>query len=526
MPLPPPRPSNHADAVRSILSSCGLTLAEISRQSRARFSRNRLFYVPPNFYAALRHASFSPSAQQLYALSVLTGYRLADWMSIFGFSFDDAAAFQAAWPRNYTTELDSRVYDRTAEVGWFREPGLVTLGTALTPLSRWLAGKTIRPLDSLAAKTDAAFRYLKIGARDAYAYPDLLPGSVVRVCDRSLTDRALPPDKANCIWAVQCYGRILCARVRPLRHGRIVLCSRQLAYAPLELELGTEAKILGYVDLEIRNVESRELPEVLPRRNALEMHPCSKPGMSSNRIGEFVRWARLCSGLSFRDTSRRTAEIARLLKNPAYFCAAGTLSDLETRDRLPRHIHKLISLSAVYCLSIAKLAELAGFPLDKAGQSAVPAHPIHATRQESTEAAFPHSPFLTAVEKELEEIPFFLRKALPSMVGLPDLSVRDLFWASTTEELVHPYLQGAVFLAVNRKNKSPVGSPASPVWAQPLYLLERRDGRRLCAACSVENGMLVVRPSTKTSGGLLRLRRHIDVEVLGKVVAIARRLKS
>jgi hypothetical protein len=248
--------------------------------------------------------------------------------------------------------------------------------------------------------------------------------------------------------------------------------------------------------------------------------------MSSNRIGEFVRWARLCSGLSFRDTSRRTAEIARRLKNPAYFCAAGTLSDLETRDRLPRHIHKLISLSAVYCLSIAKLAELAGFPLDKAGQSAVPAHPIHATRQESTLAAFPRSPFLTAVEKELEEIPFFLRKALPSMVGLPDLSVRDLFWASTTEELVHPYLQGAVFLAVNRKNKSPVGSPASPVWAQPLYLLERRDGRRLCAACSVEKGMLVVRPSTKTLGGLLRLRRHIDVEVLGKVVAIARRLKS
>jgi hypothetical protein len=38
--------------------------------------------------------------------------------------------------------------------------------------------------------------------------------------------------------------------------------------------------------------------------------------------------------------------------------------------------------------------------------------------------------------------------------------------------------------------------------------------------------MLVVRPSTKTLGGLLRLRRHIDVEVLGKVVAIARRLES
>jgi hypothetical protein len=526
MPLPSRRPSNHTDAVRYVLSSRGIALAEISRQSRSRFSQNRLFHVPPNFYDALRHASFSPSAQQLYALSVLTGYRLADWMSIFGFSFDDAAAFQAAWPRNYTAELDSRVYDRTVEVGWFREPGAVTLGTTLTPLSRWLAGKTIRPLDSLAAITDASFRYLKIGARDAYAYPDLLPGSVVRVNNRSPADPALPPDNANCIWAVECHGRILCARVRPLGHGRIVLCSRQLAYAPLELKLGTEAKILGYVDLEIRSVESRELPEVQTHRNALEMLPGSQPEMRSNRVGEFVRWARLCSGLSFRETSERTAEIARLLKNPAYFCAAGTLSDLEARDRLPRHIHKLISLSGVYCLSIAKLAELAGFPLDKAGQNAMPAHPIHVPRDESTEAAFPHSPFLTAVETELGEIPFFLRKALPAIVGLPDLSVRDLFWAGTTEELVHPYLRGAIFLAVNRKNKSPAGSPASPVWAQPLYLLELRDGRRLCAACSVQNGMLVVRPCTKTSGGLLHLRRRIDVEVLGKVVAIARRLET
>ena len=81
------------------------------------------------------------------------------------------------------------------------------------------------------------------------------------------------------------------------------MCSRQLAYAPLELKLGTEAKILAYVDLEIRRLESRELPEVRPRGKARELRPSAKPGMGSSRIGEIERRARLSSGLSFRETS-------------------------------------------------------------------------------------------------------------------------------------------------------------------------------------------------------------------------------
>ncbi len=523
VPLPPRERSNPADAVGSILSSRGLSLAEISRHSRSRFSGNPEFHIPANFYDALRHASFSPSAQQLYALSVLTGYRLADWMSVFELSFDDAAAFQAALPRYHTAELDARVYDRTAEVGWFNEPGPVTLGTTLAPLGRWLTGKTIRPLDSLSERTSASFRYLKIGSRDAYAYPDLLPGSIVRIRSCARSDLPWTPDNAHRIWAVACYGRLLCSKIRPLRQDRIVLCSRQLAYAPLELKLGTEAKILGHVDLEIRQVLSREDPEVQAQRNPFATQPRAKPAMGSKRIGELLRWARLGSGLSFREASERTAKVARTLKNPTYFCAPGTLSDLEARDRLPRHIHKLIALAAVYCLSMAELAEFAGFPLEKAGKDAMPTRPRHIVQHRLTEAPYRPSPFLTAVEEEFGEVPFFLRKALASIVGLPNLSVRDLFWVGKTEELVHPYLKGAAFLAVNRKNKSASGSPSSPVWAQPLYVLELRDGKRLCAACTVQNGWLTVRPCTTSSGGLLRLH-HTEVEVLGKVVAIVRRL--
>jgi hypothetical protein len=524
LPSPRRRQSELIGITRSILAARGLSLAEVSRQSRIRFPCSPLFRIPPNFYDALRRASFSPSLHQLYALSVLTAYRIADWMSVFGFSFDDAAGFQAAWPRYRTTELDPRVYDPSADVSWFeekREP----LGIGLTPLSHWLFGKTTRPLASLVGKTDASFRYLKIGSRDAYAFPDLLPGSIARIDSRIPTDQLLAPDNSNRILAIE-HGRgIFCGRLCPLRHGRVVLCSRHLPYAPIELKLGTEAKILGYVDMEIRQVESREAPEVQPSWSRLWTRRAPQPPAHSGRLGELARQARIHSGLSFREASGRTAEIARVLQNPNYFCAPGALSDLEARDLFPRHIHKLISLSAVYCVSIARLTERAGLRLEEAGQEPMPARWKYGSGGEVAVMPYRPSPFLGAVEDEFEEVPFFLRNALPSILGLRNLSVRDLFWAGATAETVHPYLNGAAFLAVNRKSKTPAPSLSSPVWAQPLYVLELRDGKRLCAACSLQEGTLVVRPCTTASGGLLRLRHRADAEVLGKVVALVRRLQ-
>src|SRR5438270_7005097 len=51
--------SDVALIIHSILASRGLSLAEIARQSRARFSRNPLFRIQPNFYDSLRRPSFS-----------------------------------------------------------------------------------------------------------------------------------------------------------------------------------------------------------------------------------------------------------------------------------------------------------------------------------------------------------------------------------------------------------------------------------------------------------------------------------
>jgi hypothetical protein len=228
--------------------------------------------------------------------------------------------------------------------------------------------------------------------------------------------------------------------------------------------------------------------------------------------------------LSFRETSEKTRVIAQVLNHPNYFCAASALSDMEARDLFPRHIHKLISLSAVYCLPVAELAALAGLPSDTAGREKMPESLIKVRGRQLGNVLAQVSPFLRAVENRFEEIPFFLRGALPALLGLPNLSIRDLFWAGATLRLTHPYLRDAAFLAVNRKSKTPAPSLSSPVWAQPLYVLELRDGSQLCAACTLQNGTLQIRPCVAGVPQLMRLRNHIDVEVLGRVVALVRRV--
>ena len=199
---------------------------------------------------------------------------------------------------------------------------------------------------------------------------------------------------------------------------------------------------------------------------------------------------------------------------------------MEARDLFPRHIHKLISLSAVYCMSIADLVGLAGLRMEDAGQEAMPEEWKQISRGQAVTRGHAPSQFLEAVEDKIEEVPYFLRNALPAIVGLPSLSVRDLYWAGATGNLIHPYLRDSVLIALNRKSKTPVMSLSSPVWAQPLYVLEMRNGDHLCGSCSLQNGTLFFRPCTSTSRSLLRLRNRIDAEVLGKVVLIVRRVKG
>src|SRR5271155_5670036 len=108
-----PKKVNPSVAIRTrnILSARALTLSEIARRSREMYPDDSRFHVPPNLYHTLQYKGFSPSIQQLFVLSRFSGYRLVDWLAVFGVRLDDLPRLQAVLPARYTTLIDSNVYD-------------------------------------------------------------------------------------------------------------------------------------------------------------------------------------------------------------------------------------------------------------------------------------------------------------------------------------------------------------------------------------------------------------------------------
>ena len=102
-----------AERVRTILANRDLTLYQVSERSVALYGRSSPHYLPHNLYYDLRHAGFSPSLFQLFALSRISGYRLDDWANIgngSGWRFGMVGAIRTVCPQGL-------LYVRKSDIG-------------------------------------------------------------------------------------------------------------------------------------------------------------------------------------------------------------------------------------------------------------------------------------------------------------------------------------------------------------------------------------------------------------------------
>lgn len=517
-------PSNRVEKVQKLLASRGLIFAQVYRASRFQGFQPSIPPIPHNFYGSLQKPGFSPSLYQLLTLSRLTGYSLADWLAVFGFSLDNVPHFHVLFPALRTVELEARVYDTNRVVPWFRELHAPDFKASLMPLSRWLGLTAPRTFHPVRPGADSSHCFVKVGSQDAIAFPDLLPGSIVRVSQRPTKKSDSSGGKpGRKLFLVENTKGLICVRLGRSAVGKLVLCSRHLPYAPVELQEGTEAFVRGAVDLEIRPLGHTAEP-VVPSRLGRFWTPVPITGTRvPQHVAEFIRRARTRSGLSFREASQRTRLIARTLGDARHYCAPGSLSDLETRKHLPRHIHKIISICAVYFASPAEMIEVAGVPLEKTGMLQMPREFLPTRSKEIR--TLKRSPFIKAMESRFGRLPYFLSDSLATLFGLPDISPRDVFWAGGLRGSKHSSVAGALFLAVDRKQKFPRPSLSSPAWQQPLYVLLQRDGTYLCGFCSLQNGLLILRRCGTGLPKLLRFRIRVEAEVIGRVVGIVRKLR-
>ena len=522
-----------AERVERILATRNLTLSEVTRELRLRYARMPHFLVPHDFYYDLGHPSYSPRIEQVLALSRISKYRLADWLTVFGLHLDDVPRLRADFPVARTSLLDPTTYDRAAWIDWFRDAPRAADPPAVAPLGQLLIPGNPSRVDSLLAPEPSPFLYAKIGRQDAFAFPDLLPGSIVRADTRGVGEllRSMQSKNSERLFLVEHAQGLVCCRLHARTKSRVTLRASTLPFAQTELRLGSEARILGVLDWEVRPFKSSR-PDV-PMASMKFLRPRTLPAARTQLgLRELLERARLRSGLSIRNASAKSRLIAEALRDQRYFCSPTSLTDYETAPRLPLQIHKILSVCVLYSLGFRELLAAAGLDTDDSGREPIPDKLVGRDTTDTPPTANDararnrkQPGFLSSLIAEFQEFPVFLRHSLSTVTGLPGLSLRDVFWTGGRTASLHPYLQDAVFVSVNRRLKIPVFLKRKFLWEQPLYILLLRDGTYLLAGCSIEGSTLIVHPFADGFSRTQMLRNDADAEVVGKVTAIFRRLQ-
>lgn len=222
--------------------------------------------------------------------------------------------------------------------------------------------------------------------------------------------------------------------------------------------------------------------------------------------------------------SRRIAEMQN---EDRYQSSSSSMNEYELRNAAPRDLHKIFTLCSMYGLQFAPVMKAIGIELGEAGRDSMPDPYLLRNASSVTEKAFQEDIPTGFLERLLDacqnEVPLFLRDLPESFSGSRHLSIEDFFWIGGDDDPLHPYLENGLIAIVNRRHKTPIHFPSKPIWQQPIYILLERDGKYRAACCGIENDKLVVHPYGQDFHRGAEYRYHKDAEVVGQIVAIARR---
>lgn len=517
------------ERVKSVLETRRLSLYQVSQMSEAIYGHASPYFLPHNLYYDLNLGTFSPSLYQLFALSRISDYRLTDWIRVFGLDLEEIPRLQVLLPTNRTILLDSSAGDPDAWIPWFRSRSDDRNIPPVAPLSQLLEFGPPARRRFFPGMDRQDFLYAKIGFEDALAFPDLVPGSIVRV-NPGLADSFVGTDQgsSNRIFLVEHRKGLCCCRLLAANRNRILLVSAHLPYAQVVLQVHREARVLGAVDIEIRPMFRVQQPGV-PSELAKRWKPAPLVN-GKTTLSKVLRAARVKTALSLREASALSRQIATMLNDERYFMSASSLSDYEARDTPPRQFQKVVTMCLLYAVSFRTFLDSVGLPPERAGKESLPAHLMSRIPRTEVRTAMtePHdhddSGFLGELLRQCQQIPFFLRGAIAHISGLTSPSLRSFFWTGGVTNPLHPYLANALLVSVDRHKQRPVDSRSRPSWQQSVYVVLKRDGTYVCAPCGIENGSLVIHPNSEHLDLQEEFRNRRDAEVVGQILAVVRRL--
>lgn len=470
-------PLEVARRTRHLIIGSGLSVSEVSRLTRARYGAESSYFIADTFISKIRKG-VSPHLCQIAALSEVTCCPFADLMQHFGFDL-----------RQITRLQIKLLVDRTV---------------------------LVKPNESFTVPYSDYSRYLyaKIGRQDGMAFPEIMPGSIVRI-DTSQTS-GVSTSKANGrrpLYVVDHLRGLSCCYVTAVNDTEILLTPHYLPYGCLQLRLGEQARILGVVDAELRPSQGIEIPNPAVSDGFERRVPI--PAMEApQRVSQLLRNSRERVGLHFRQARDLTARVGQELGNDEYAIALGTLSDYEAVDAVPRHVSKIISLCIVYAIDFAGYLRSAGIALNPSAQRAlaeinpelrpISLSSLHTKETNSDGSHFSQSYFPRSLIDAQSEL----------LRGKSD---------SLETYAVHPGDRSseAKLFIVDRCSTQLEQSAWPAAWQRPVYVVRKRDGRYVYGFCTVTDGVLTVHHDPTMTRVVERFYRK-EVDVVGQVVTMLR----
>jgi hypothetical protein len=197
----------------------------------------------------------------------------------------------------------------------------------------------------------------------------------------------------------------------------------------------------------------------------------------------------------------------------AYSIALGTLSDYEASDTIPRHLHKIFSLCALYAIDFRQYICSAGL--------------LH--RSLCQMPPFTGKDTFSAGDQQVKE--FVLssnRSDFPkSLINVCENFIRGKTsqFMSYSAKIGEAHPDGSDYLIVDPSRRVLERGAWPADWQRPLYLIRKCNGNYVYGFCTLSDGMMTVHRTPGTPHPVERFRSD-EGTVIGQIVAMSRSLKS
>ena len=249
------------------------------------------------------------------------------------------------------------------------------------------------------------------------------------------------------------------------------------------------------------------------------------------RSGEKLKDVRTQLGITTREVTEKSQQIAQLEKNEEYSISNAWLTQIENTDATPS-IYKLYSLSAIYHLKFVDLLGLFGIDLTKITkhQMKIRLENTHLTNIEFPDqdrnVTFPvrfdrgfnltETNLLNRMVEAWGEVPVSLIQHL-------DVRHRLYGYIGLCDFMLYPLLRPGSFVQIDQTVRKMHRSRWRTEFDRPIYFFELRDGYA-CSWCDLQGNQLTLIPHPLSPSTTRQLTIGVDAELIGQVTGIAMRL--